>query len=78
MWIEQLYHGTNIMQRIKAAQALGKKATPKALDALGKALVDEPFWGVQLEIAKVLGSVKNESALDQLLKWNEPGHCQRD
>jgi aminopeptidase N len=68
MWIEQLHHGTNIIQRIKAAQALGKKATPKALDALGKALVDQSFWGVQLEIAKVLGFVKNESALNQLLK----------
>jgi aminopeptidase N len=68
MWIEQLHHGTNIIQRIKAAQALGEKTTPKALDALGKALLNENFWGVQLEIAKVLGSVKNESALDQLLK----------
>jgi len=68
MWIEQLNTGTNIVQRIKAAQALGKKATPKALEALGKALIEDSFWGVQLEVAKVLGSVKNESSLDQLLK----------
>jgi aminopeptidase N len=68
MWIDQLHHGTHVIQKIKAAQALGKKATPKALKALGKALVEENFWGLQLEIAKVLASVKNESALDQLLK----------
>ncbi len=68
MWIEQLHHGANVIQRIKAAQALGKKPNPKALDALGKALVNDSFWGVQAEIAKVLGKVKNESALTQLLK----------
>ncbi len=68
MWIEQLLHGANIMQRIKAAQALGKKATPKALETLGKALTKDIFWGVQAEVAKVLGSIKTESALDQLLK----------
>ncbi|MDF1537278.1 MAG: HEAT repeat domain-containing protein, partial [Candidatus Thorarchaeota archaeon] len=42
--------------------------TPKALEALGKALIKDNFWGVQAEVAKVLGSIKNESALDQLLK----------
>ncbi|TFF94014.1 hypothetical protein EU546_05490 [Candidatus Thorarchaeota archaeon] len=68
MWIEQLYHGTNVIQRIKAAQALGKKTTPKAVEALGRALVEEVFWGVQSEIAKVLGSMKTDSALDQLLQ----------
>ncbi len=68
MWIEQLQHGTNVVQRIKAAQALGKKVTPKALEALGSALVKEKFWGVQSEIAKVLGSLKTDAALDQLLR----------
>ena len=68
MWIEQLRHGTNIIQKIKAAQGLAKKATPHALEALGKALVEDPFWGVQYEIAKALGPVKTESALDQLMK----------
>ncbi|MFW9909163.1 MAG: M1 family aminopeptidase [Candidatus Thorarchaeota archaeon] len=68
MWIEQLHHGKNVIQKIKAAQALGKKATPKALEALGKSLINDAFWGVQAEVAKVLGEVKSESALDQLLK----------
>ncbi|HDD67157.1 MAG TPA: hypothetical protein ENG31_00865 [Candidatus Thorarchaeota archaeon] len=68
MWIEQLLHGTNIIQRIKAAQALGKKPTPRALSALGTALVEDSFWGVQAEVAKVLGSLKTKAALDELLK----------
>ncbi|MGY5852980.1 MAG: M1 family aminopeptidase [Candidatus Thorarchaeota archaeon] len=68
MWIEQLTNGHNVIMRIKAAQALAKKATPKALTSLGLALTEENFWGVQVEIAKVLGSVKNESALDELIK----------
>ncbi len=68
MWIEQLLNGTNTIQKIKAAQALGKKATPKAIDALGKALIEEEFWGTQVQIAKVLGSLKSERALDKLLK----------
>jgi len=68
MWIEQLQSGTNTIQKIKAAQALGKKATPKAVEALGKVLLKETFWGTQFEIAKVLGSIKSETALDWLLK----------
>ncbi len=66
MWIEQLHHGENIIQKTKAAQALGKKANPKALAALGNALIGDSFWGVQAKIAKVLGSIKRQSALDQL------------
>ena len=68
MWIEQLLNGNNTIQKIKAAQALGKKATPKAVEALGKALLEEEFWGTQVQIAKVLGSLKSETALGQLLK----------
>ena len=68
MWIEQLLNGTNTIQKIKAAQALGKKATPKAIESLGKALLKDDFWGTQVQIAKVLGSLKSEAALDQLLK----------
>jgi aminopeptidase N len=68
MWIEQLKKGVNIVQRLKAAKALGKKATPKAIEALGEALVKESFWGVAVEVAKTLGSIKNESALTELLR----------
>jgi aminopeptidase N len=68
MWIEQLRNGTNAIQKIKAAQALGKKATPKAVETLGESLLKEEFWGTQIEVAKVLGSLKSEPALEWLLK----------
>jgi len=68
MWIEQLLNGSNTIQKIKAAQALGKKGTPKAIKALGEALLKEKFWGTQVQITKVLGSLKSEAALEWLLK----------
>jgi aminopeptidase N len=67
MWIHQLNHGTNVISRIKAAQALGKKATRQSIKALNKALTAESFWGVQVEIAKVLGTLKTTLALEGLL-----------
>ena len=68
MWIEQLLNGSNTIQKIKAAQALGKKVTPKAVKALGEAFLKEQFWGTQVQIAKVLGSLKSEAALEWLMK----------
>ncbi|MFX1606039.1 MAG: HEAT repeat domain-containing protein, partial [Promethearchaeota archaeon] len=68
MWINQLLNGSNSIQKIKAAKALGKKATSKIVETLGKALREEEFWGTQSEIAKVLGSLKSDGALEQLLK----------
>lgn len=68
MWIEQLHNGSNTIQKIKAAQTLGKKATPKAVEALGEALLEEAFWGTQVEIAKVIGSIKSDQALEWLVK----------
>lgn len=68
MWVEQLLHGSNTIQKIKAAQALGKRATPKAVEALGKALLVDDFWGTHVQIAKVLGSLKSKIALEQLLR----------
>jgi aminopeptidase N len=67
-WIRQLRNGSSTIQKIKAAKALGKKATPKSVEALGTALLEETFWGTQVEIAKTLGSLKSEPALDWLLK----------
>ncbi len=68
MWIEQLQNGSNTIQKIKAAQALAKKGTPKAIKALGEALLKEQFWGTQVQIAKALGSLKSETSLEWLLK----------
>lgn len=67
MWIHQLKNGSNIIMRIRAAKALGQKATIKAINALSKAILADEFWGVQAEIATVLGELKTQLALDGLL-----------
>jgi aminopeptidase N len=68
LWINQLQDGPNIIMRIKAAKALGKKPTIKNISALNEALLEEPFWGVQAEIAKALGATKDLFALEGLVK----------
>jgi len=53
--------------RIRAARALGKDDARMAHDALAVALRDEPFWGVAVEIAAVLGAARSEYGRDALL-----------
>ncbi|MCF7804398.1 MAG: M1 family metallopeptidase [Candidatus Marinimicrobia bacterium] len=65
--LSQLMNATDVMARIDAAQALKKDPSAKVVDALGKALQEEEFWGVQAEIAKVLGGVKTTRARDHLI-----------
>ncbi|HWC28484.1 MAG TPA: M1 family aminopeptidase [Dehalococcoidia bacterium] len=63
----QLTEDSAIMGRIDAARALGKKSDKDAIEALGKALRDDAFWGVQAEAARALGSIRSNQALDELL-----------
>ena len=53
--------------RIRAARALGKDASRVAQEALCAALQSEPFWGVAVEIAAVLGSARTGAAAAALL-----------
>jgi aminopeptidase N len=63
----QLAEDDAVLGRIDAARALGKKSDKDAIVALGKALREDAFWGVQAEAAKALGSVRSNAALDELL-----------
>jgi aminopeptidase N len=54
--------------RIRAARALGKDDARSAHEALAAALRDEPFWGVSVEIATVLGRARSAYARDALLE----------
>ncbi len=65
--LNQLTDADDIMMRVQAAHALKANPSAKVVDALGKALLEEKFWGVQAEIAKVLGEIKTERALRQLI-----------
>ncbi len=64
---EQLGNDDDVLGRIDAARALGKKGDPEAITALGKAVREDAFWGVQAEAARALGSTKASAALDELL-----------
>lgn len=63
----QLTHDPDMLGRIEAAEALGKLGDRRSVEALGQALLDEPFWGVKDAIAGALGSQKSEQALNALL-----------
>ena len=53
--------------RIRAARALGKDDARSAHDALAAAMRGEPFWGVAVEIAAVLGTARAPYARTALL-----------
>ncbi len=67
MLAAQLAEDPDVMGRVDAARALGKKGDKDAIEALGKALREDGFWGVQAEAAKALGSIRSNAALDALL-----------
>jgi len=64
---EQLANDDDVIGRVDAARALGKKGDADAIRALGKALREDPFWGVQAEAAKALGSIRSSRAMEELL-----------
>lgn len=67
MLIQQLQHDSDKIGRVHAARELGKKATRRAVEALGKALGADAPWFVHAEIAQGLGNVGNATALEILL-----------
>jgi aminopeptidase N len=64
----QLHHDPDLLSRIAAAKALAKKGGLEAVKALTTALTDDPFWGVRVEVAGQLASVKLDQAFEGLLK----------
>ena len=67
MLMAQLAHDPDSMGRIYAAHALGELASLEAVQALRRALEHDTFWGVQAEIAAVLGKIHTPEALEALL-----------
>ena len=64
----QLKHDPDPLSRIEAANALAKKGSLEAVNALTEALTSDPFWGVRAEVAEKLASVKLDQAVEGLLK----------
>ena len=65
--IHQLKHDDDAAGRIDAAKELAKLGSREAVDALKQAVLKDPFWGVQLEAARALGTMKSSMARDALL-----------
>ncbi|HIK47277.1 M1 family metallopeptidase, partial [Thermosynechococcus sp. M55_K2018_012] len=62
----QLQQDPDVLGRIQAAIALGKKGSLEVVQTLAEALKREPFWGVRREIAKVLGTIQLDQSLEAL------------
>ena len=71
----QLKYDPDPTSRIYAAIALGKKGGLEVVKALGEALENDSFWGVRLEVAKKLATIKLNQAMSALkagLEDNDP------
>ncbi|HEX5138802.1 MAG TPA: M1 family metallopeptidase [Planctomycetota bacterium] len=67
LWLAQLASDPGVAGRIRAAEALGRTRRDDDRTALGAALLKEPFWGVQKEIARDLGETGGDKSRDALL-----------
>ncbi len=63
----QLKYDPDPISRIHAATALAKKGGLEVVNALAEALISDPFWGVRVEVAKQLGSIKLNQAVEALV-----------
>ena len=63
----QLAEDEDVLLRIDAAKALGKKADRESVSALASALREDGFWGVQRQVALALGDAKTHAAKVALL-----------
>ncbi|MGA7933182.1 MAG: M1 family metallopeptidase [Kovacikia sp.] len=63
----QLQFDPDPISRIYAAEALAKKGGLEAVRALSTGLKQEQFWGVRVEIAKNLATIKLDQAFEGLL-----------
>jgi aminopeptidase N len=68
----QLEHADGIVPRIEACEGLGKILHDEAvIQALGRTLKDDPFYGVRRAAAKALGEIGTEDAKAVLLANRE-------
>jgi len=66
--LAQLTDAANAVQRIEAAATLAEKPNARAIEALGKQLLREKFWGVQARIARALGKSGGDAARAALIE----------
>jgi aminopeptidase N len=71
----QLHYDRDPLSRIWAAAALAKKGGLEAVKALSKALQQEAFWGVRVEIVRSLAQIKLDQAFAGLLIGLQDDHA---
>ncbi|MEN9240236.1 MAG: M1 family aminopeptidase [Thermostichales cyanobacterium SZTDM-1c_bins_54] len=64
----QLLYAPDVISRLYAAQALGKKRCLPALEALELALQQASFWGVKVGICQALGEIALQQAIPILTR----------
>ena len=58
MLIAQLQQDPDVMGRIYAATTLGELGSLEAVTSLRQVLEQDTFWGVQVEVARILGTIQ--------------------
>ncbi|MBF2055885.1 MAG: M1 family metallopeptidase [Cyanobacterium sp. T60_A2020_053] len=66
----QLKFDPDPISRIYSALTLGKKGNLEAVKTLKEAFLTEKFWGVKVEIAKQLGKIKLNQAMEALMEFS--------
>ncbi len=70
-YLYRLQNADDVIDRIDAAKGLQAEygSGPEFVaSALEKALLEDPFWGVRVEVARILGELKTEGAEEALFK----------
>jgi len=66
--IYQVENDDDVTGRIDAARGLAKHTSADSIAALKKALMEDRFWGVQVNAARALGEIRTADALDALIE----------
>lgn len=67
-WVKQLTDDPDLIGRFTAAQELGRRRRPALTARVIAAFKADKFWGVRLEIARVLGGIGDDAARDALIE----------
>jgi aminopeptidase N len=65
--MDTLRAGSGVIARIRAARSLVDEGSTQAIAALAGSLRDDPFWGVRVEVAELLGRRGGQAARDALI-----------
>jgi aminopeptidase N len=68
MLIKQLQNGRTVIERIESVRALKNESSDDVIESLQRAVMEDSFWGVSAEAAKMLGLIKSDFAYVALKK----------